>query len=114
MPTLAIVIVNYNTRQLLAECLRSVYESETDCRYHVVVVDNRSTDASVELVESNYPQATLIESDRNGGFGYANNLALRWLSRLDDLPEQSAGRLEERGPLPGQQPASEIPSIGSA
>jgi len=50
MLDLAIVIVNYNTRDLLRACLRSVYASEGDFTYHVTVVDNKSSDGSVEMV----------------------------------------------------------------
>lgn len=112
MPTLATVIVNFNTRDLLAQCLRSVYDSLTDFPYHVVVVDNRSSDGSADMVASQFQQATLIESDRNGGFGYANNLALRWLAGRTDLPSHSLGRLALRGPARGFQSPREIPEVG--
>ncbi len=88
MPTLAIIIVNYNTRELLSHCLKSVYASQTRNRYNAIVVDNHSSDGSAELVSARFPQATLIRSDRNGGFGYANNLALRWLASQNALPEE--------------------------
>ena len=76
-PTLAVVIVNYNTRELLAACLRSVYASAFAGEMTVYVVDNCSRDGSAALVREQFPAARLIESDRNGGYGYANNLALR-------------------------------------
>ena len=87
MPNLAVVIVNYNTRDLLDTCLKSVFANQTSFPFHVIVVDNRSSDGTLDMVAASYPQATLISSDRNGGFGYANNLALRWLSGLKMLPE---------------------------
>lgn len=114
MPSLAIVIVNYNTRELLAQCLQSVYASVTHHPFHVLVVDNLSSDSSAEMVTSEFPQATLIKSDRNGGFGYANNLALRWLSTLGTLPSQAAGVIAASGPPPGKQPQSEIPTEGNS
>lgn len=115
MPTLAIVIVNYNTRELLDACLRSVYSSRSDFPYHAIVVDNCSTDGSAALVATQYPQATIIVSDRNGGFGYANNLALRWLSALPTLPEGgSQGVLALSGPPYLAQPSREITETGSA
>ncbi len=116
MPSLAIVIVNYNTRDLLAHCLRSVYTSRTSVSCHVVVVDNSSSDDSVSMLKSSFPQATLILSDRNGGFGYANNLALRWLAARASLPGvgTGGGAIEARGTLSGEQPAVEIPARGDS
>lgn len=113
MPTLAAVIVNYNTRDLLANCLFSVYASRTPFPFHIIVVDNRSSDGSAGMVEENFPQATLIKSDRNGGFGYANNLALRWLAGLRELPSETSGSLLElSGPRMGKQPPDEVPAVG--
>jgi GT2 family glycosyltransferase len=74
---LAIVIVNYNTRELLCDCLNSVFESYGDFTYQVYVIDNNSSDGSAALVRETFPQVRLIESRINGGFAYANNLGLR-------------------------------------
>jgi len=117
MPSLAIVIVNYNTRELLAECLRSVFASRTGgLLVHTIVVDNGSSDSSADMVRADFPQATLIESDRNGGFGYANNLALRWLSRQHELPVigTNGGSISEAGPAHLKQPPREIPVDGNS
>jgi GT2 family glycosyltransferase len=116
MPNLAIIIVNYNTRDLLLTCLRSVYANHTENRYHVIVVDNGSTDGSVDAVQRDFPGLTLIKSDRNGGFGYANNLALRWLSSLTALPQTGTGRdsIVMNGPPAGAQPTGEVPGQGHA
>jgi len=75
-PALAIVIVNWNTRDLLHDCLTSVYANR-GADFQVCVVDNASTDGSAEMVEREFPQAHVIRSLRNGGFAYANNLGLR-------------------------------------
>jgi len=77
MLDLGIIIVNYNTCDLLRECLRSVYASEGDFGYAVCVVDNCSTDDSADMVRAEFPQVHLIESPINGGYAYANNLGLR-------------------------------------
>lgn len=116
MPNLAIIIVNYNTSDLLDTCLGSVYSSDTTFRFHVIVVDNLSTDGSKEMVALRYPQATLVSSDRNGGFGYANNLALRWLGSLADLPSPGGHReaLHLSGPERYRQPSREIAGTGSS
>jgi hypothetical protein len=116
MPELAIVIVNYNTRELLTHCLRSVYASRTDHPYHVIIVDNHSSDGSAEMVAARFPQATLILSDRNGGFGYANNLALRWLAEQSSFSQAGSrgGALHRKGPSHGKQPQGEVPEFGSS
>ena len=75
---LAIVILNFNTRDLLRECLRSVFASDTALRYGVCVVDNASTDASAEMVANEFPQVHLIASRVNSGFSAGNNAGLRW------------------------------------
>ncbi len=77
MLDLAIVIVNYNTRDLLRACLRSVYGSEGNFSYHITVVDNASGDGSVEMVRDEFPQTRIISTPKNGGFAYANNIGLR-------------------------------------
>src|SRR5215213_8345676 len=77
MRTLAIVIVNYNTRDLLRGCLRSLVAGASRSAASVWVVDNRSSDGSVEMVRAEFPQVHLIASEHNGGYAYANNLALR-------------------------------------
>jgi hypothetical protein len=80
MLDLAIVIVNYNTRDDLSNCLHSIARSEGAFSYQVVVVDNCSTDGSVEMVRAEHPWVEhLIASERNGGYAYANNLGLRVL-----------------------------------
>lgn len=73
MLDLSIVIVNYNTRDLLRDCLRSIYESQGDFSYEVYVVDNASMDGSADMVREEPPQVNLIQSPINGGYAYANN-----------------------------------------
>jgi GT2 family glycosyltransferase len=79
MLDLSIIIVNWNTRDLLRDCLRSVYESEGDFAFEVIVVDNCSNDGSAEMVRKEFPEVHLIESDTNAGYACANNLGLRRL-----------------------------------
>ncbi|MBU0490820.1 MAG: glycosyltransferase family 2 protein [Chloroflexi bacterium] len=73
---LGIVIVNYNTADLLRECLQSIYAS-TGLTLQVIVVDNCSPDHSAQVVRDEFPQARLIVTEQNGGFAYANNKGLR-------------------------------------
>lgn len=77
MLDLSIVIVNYNTKNLLRDCLNSIYQSRGHVEFKVVVVDNASPDGSAPMVEAEFPQAILVASQTNGGFAYANNLGLR-------------------------------------
>jgi GT2 family glycosyltransferase len=78
-PDLSIVIVSYNTRQLLKECLDSVYASlaESTLTGQVIVVDNASRDGSAAMVREHFPQVRLIANEENRGFAAANNQALR-------------------------------------
>ena len=69
----SIVIVNYNTCDLLRNCLRSVYAQTKDIDFEVVVSDNGSVDGSVEMVRQEFPQVVLVENKANLGFGPANN-----------------------------------------
>jgi GT2 family glycosyltransferase len=78
MLDLGIVIVSYNTRDLLRECLRTTFASGGDFSFSVCVVDNCSSDDSAAMVRTEFPQVHLIESDVNGGYAYANNLGLRY------------------------------------
>jgi len=77
-PDLSIVIVNWNTRDLLDACLRSVLDeaSATGLAVEIFVVDNASTDQSADMVRQRYPNVTLIENSHNPGFAMANNQAL--------------------------------------
>ncbi|RMF38580.1 MAG: glycosyltransferase family 2 protein [Chloroflexi bacterium] len=87
MSDLGVVIVNYNTRDLLRDCLASLFASEGDFAFEVCVVDNASQDGSAEMVAQTFPQVRLIRSPVNGGYAYANNLGLRALGfRAPDEP----------------------------
>jgi GT2 family glycosyltransferase len=77
MPSLAIVIVSYNTRDLLRDCLRSIGPGGAACALDIWVVDNASRDGSAAMVHAEFPHVHVIDSRRNGGYAYANNLALR-------------------------------------
>lgn len=73
---LSILIVNYNTCRLTLDCLQSVYDSKTVYSYEVIVVDNASSDDSVESIRREYPGARLIANTDNTGFAKANNQAM--------------------------------------
>ena len=74
---LSIVIVSYNVRDYLENCLQSVSRALEGIEGEVFVVDNHSDDDSVETVRSQYPWVRLIENQENMGFSRANNIAIR-------------------------------------
>ena len=75
-PELSIIIVNWNVEKLLKRCLESIFGSPYAAdpkRLEVIVVDNASSDGSVEMVQSSFPQVTLLANEQNLGFTKANN-----------------------------------------
>ena len=77
MTELAIVIVNHNTRAELEGCLRSLHAHPPLRSYDTILVDNASSDGSVEAVRAAWPDVRVIEAGGNLGFARANNLAIR-------------------------------------
>jgi GT2 family glycosyltransferase len=74
---LSVVIVNYNVRHFLDQCLASVAKAINGMQAEVFVVDNNSVDGSVEMVAEKYPWTHLIANKENTGFSKANNQAMR-------------------------------------
>lgn len=72
---LSISVVNWNTKTLLDQCLSSVYDTTHGMEFEVIVVDNASSDGSVEMVRQKHPHVRLIENTDNRGFAAANNQA---------------------------------------
>jgi GT2 family glycosyltransferase len=77
MRDLSIVIVSYNTCGLLRTCLSSIYRETAHIDFEIVVVDNASTDGSIEMITSDYPAVKILRNDHNSGFAAANNIAIR-------------------------------------
>ena len=73
---LSIVIVNWNTRDVLEQCLKSIYASQTTKQFDVWVVDNSSSDSSVQMVRESFSRVRLIANEGNVGFAHANNQAI--------------------------------------
>jgi GT2 family glycosyltransferase len=95
----SIVIVSFNTRDLLRECVMSVFRAVGSLRIQVIIVDNASTDGSAAMVEQEFPDAVLIRSKVNLGFGRANNLGFqsargRYVVLLNSDAFLTAGSLE--------------------
>lgn len=74
---LSIIIISFDTKELLRECLTSVLNQTKGVEFEVIVVDNGSSDTSVEMVKKEFPQIKLIKNKENLGFAKANNQALR-------------------------------------
>jgi GT2 family glycosyltransferase len=72
-PIVSILIVSWNTREVLRDCLRTVYEQTKTVPFEVIVVDNASDDGSAEMVRTAFPQAVLLANTTNRGFAAANN-----------------------------------------
>ena len=76
-PALSIVIVSWNAKQYLLNCLRSLAEARDEQDIEILVIDNASTDGSCEAVDEHYPEVILIRNETNLGFAKANNIGLR-------------------------------------
>ncbi|MGC9977260.1 MAG: glycosyltransferase, partial [Syntrophales bacterium] len=68
---ISIIIVNRNTRDLLQNCLESIYKTIRDISYEIIVVDNASQDGSAAMLQEKYPGVRLIQNEENRGFGTA-------------------------------------------
>ena len=71
----SVVIVNWNTKDLLKNCLNSVYQTIHDLTFEIIVVDNASSDGSLEMLQKDFPEVIKIGNLENKGFGAANNQA---------------------------------------
>ncbi len=74
---LSVIIVNYNVKHFLEQCLYSVYKALKNTNAEVFVVDNNSVDGSVALIKEKFPQVKLIVNSQNTGFSVANNQAIK-------------------------------------
>ena len=70
---LSIIIVNFNTKVLLGNCLKSIVKNTRDVSYEIIVVDNASSDGSLEMLKKEFPDIKLISNQKNVGFAKANN-----------------------------------------
>ena len=75
-PHLSICIVNWNTRDLLKDCLESIYSDPESVCWEVIVVDNASSDDSTSMVKAHFPATLLMSLNANEGFVRANNIAM--------------------------------------
>ena len=85
---LTIIIVSFNTRDVLLDCLTSVYAQTEGISFEIIVVDNASSDDTPDSVSEKFPNVFLIRNDVNKGFSSANNQGIRgsagkWISLLN-------------------------------
>lgn len=74
---LSILIVSYRVKDHLSNCLRSIFENSMGLSFEVIVVDNNSTDNTLDMIKKDYKGVRLIENNQNLGFAKANNQALK-------------------------------------
>ena len=74
---LSVIIVNWNTRELLRDCLASLGDEDPEVPREIIVVDNASQDGSAEMVARDFPAVRLLQNSDNVGFARANNQAIR-------------------------------------
>lgn len=72
----SIIIVNYNTKELLRDCIQSIHNKTQNIDYEIIVVDNASSDGSLEMLNEDFPNILTINAGENLGFGKANNLGM--------------------------------------
>jgi GT2 family glycosyltransferase len=99
MYDISILIVNWNTRRLLRECLFSICRSGCSRSFETIVVDNNSTDGSAEMVQQDFPTVRLIRNSTNLGFAKACNQAIglatgQYLLLLNSDAEVRIGSLD--------------------
>jgi GT2 family glycosyltransferase len=82
--TLTIIIVNWNNKKILQDCLESIYNTQVSYSYKIIVVDNNSEDGSVELIKNKFVDVILIENNNNFGFAKANNQAIK-IAKTDHI-----------------------------
>lgn len=78
MKILSIVVLNFNTKNLLRNCLSSLRKVEDEADFEVIVIDNASNDGSVQMVEEEFNQAKLVKNFQNLGFAKGNNRARKF------------------------------------
>jgi GT2 family glycosyltransferase len=74
---LSIIIVSWNVRQHLVTCLRSIEENKPHAEFEIIVVDNASSDDTVNCIRHDFPKVTVIANKENRGFAAANNQGIR-------------------------------------
>lgn len=113
-PDVSVVVVSFNTKPLLHDCLQTLKARAGDVRHEIIVVDNASRDGSADMIEAEFPEARLIRSDRNLGFAGANNRGFE-LARGRYVVLLNSDAFVEDGALPlSVKKMDEQPRVGLA
>ena len=75
-PDVSVIIVNWNTKDLVLKCINSAIETKDAFSQEIIVVDNASSDGSAEAIERDYPDVKVIRNEKNYGFARANNIGI--------------------------------------
>lgn len=99
-PCISIILVNYESERYTEQCIRSILKSTQTVSYEIIVVDNHSGNHGLEYLRGQFPQITMIDSGRNGGFAYGNNAGVgmargRYLLLFNNDTEMKDGMLDE-------------------
>jgi len=113
---LSVIVVSWNTRELLAQCLQSVYDTAGELQVEVIVVDNASSDGSVEMVRRDFPQVQIIANAENVGFVRANNQAIercrgRYVLLLNSDTQALPGSLDKTVRFMDEHPRAGIAGV---
>lgn len=83
-PELSILLISWNTRQMTLDCIASIYAQTSDTNFEVIVLDNASTDGSVEAIREQFPQVVVMAETVNHGFSVGTNLQVprAWGSKI--------------------------------
>lgn len=97
---LSIIIINYKTKEITANCLQSIKDSIDSYQKEVIVVDNDSGDDSVAYLKKRFPEFTIMPSGKNGGFAFGNNVGAKkakgkfiWLLNSDTILQKNTIQL---------------------
>lgn len=74
---LSIIIINFNTNQLVLDCIESIYRETKSISFEILVIDNNSQRQNPHLIKETYPEIELVLSNKNVGFGIANNIGIK-------------------------------------
>lgn len=77
MTELSIIIPSFNTKELLYNCLKSIFNQTKEINFEVIVVDNASTDGSTDMVKKQFSQVKVIINNKNEGYAKANNIGIK-------------------------------------
>ena len=79
-PSVSLIVLNWNGKRVIKNCLDTLLKTSYP-NYKVIVVDNASTDGSVEYIKRYYPEITVLKNPRNLGFAHAHNQAIHLSKR---------------------------------